>query len=604
MHTLFDFIRFFAKENPQKTALEGINRKALLYKDLLAQAEKTHLFLVLADLGRNDPVSIILPEGPEMTAAFVSAACSVTTAPLNAGYSLDEFLFYFTDLQIKTLITSRDFCPAACQAANQLGIPILFLSYSQDDKAGRFDLRWDASPQKNSHSALAEPDDNLLVCHTSGTTARPKIVPLSHRNVCVSAANIIRSLELTPYDRCLNVMPLFHIHGSIICAISTLVSGGTIIAAPRFNAPSFLSWMEETQPTWYSAAPSIHQSVLNHAIKHPQVQKSHTLRLIRSSAAAMPPSVMAEIEELFKVPFIEGYGLSETAHLLTSNFLPPFKRKPGSVGIAAGPEVAVMDINSNCLLPPGHIGEIVARGPNVMRGYLNNPEANQQAFSAGWFRTGDQGYMDHDGYFYINGRIKEIINRGGEKIAPREIDEALLSLPHIQEAVTFAIPSRNLGEEVAAAVVINDSKITQKQIKYWLEEKLAHFKVPAHILIVDSLPKGPTGKIQRIKLAEYFGLDRLEQENPPEHIFPRSPLEASLAAIWEEVLHLSEIGVNQTFISLGGDSILAGDIALLIQERLQVKLSFADLLDATTIADQAVLVKNALEHDSDHPSSD
>jgi len=220
----------------------------------------------------------------------------------------------------------------------------------------------------------------------------------------------------------------------------------------------------------------------------------------------MPPQVISELEAAFNTPLIEAYGMTEAAHQMASNPLPPARRIPGSVGIAAGPEVAIMDVDGN-LLDRGLTGEIVIRGPNVTAGYESNPKANAEAYTKGWFRTGDQGVMDADGYLSITGRLKEIISRGGEKISPREVDEILMDHPAVQQVVTFGIPHEKLGEEVGAAVVLREGvTATEKELREFAAIRLADFKIPRKILFLEEIPKGATGKLQRIGLAAKLGL--------------------------------------------------------------------------------------------------
>jgi acyl-CoA synthetase (AMP-forming)/AMP-acid ligase II len=344
------------------------------------------------------------------------------------------------------------------------------------------------------------------VLHTSGTTSRHKVVPLTHANVCASAANIARSLALTATDRCLNVMPLFHIHGLIAALLASLASGARVICSPGFNALQFFGLVKEHQPTWYTAVPTMHQAILARAERNPEAVKATRLRLIRSSSASLPPTVMLELERVFGAPVIEAYGMTEAAHQMASNPLPPAPRKPGSVGIAAGPEIAIMDEHGG-LMARGEIGEVVIRGDNVTPGYANNPAANAAAFAHGWFRTGDQGVLDAEGYLRLTGRLKEIINRGGEKISPREVDEILLEHPAVAQAVTFGVPHDKLGEDVAAAIVLRDgAATTERELKAFAGQRLAAMKVPRQILFVAEIPKGATGKLQRLGLAKLLGL--------------------------------------------------------------------------------------------------
>ena len=301
-------------------------------------------------------------------------------------------------------------------------------------------------------------------------------------------------------------MPLFHIHGLIAAVLSSLLGGGSVFCCPPFSGRAFFDWMVEGRPSWYTAVPSMHQIILGQAEQHADSMKGMQLRFIRSSSSSLPPTVMAELEAAFGAPVIESYGMTEAAHQMTSNPLPPGIRKPGTVGVPAGPEVSVMNAAGD-LLPAGSTGEIVIRGPNVTSGYENNLEANAEAFTHGWLRTGDQGVMDTDGYLTITGRLKEIINRGGEKISPREIDEVLLTHPAIAQVVTFAMPDDVLGEEVAVAVVLQPgADADPEDIRAYAAERLARFKVPKQIKIVDEIPKGATGKIQRIGMAQRLGI--------------------------------------------------------------------------------------------------
>jgi acyl-CoA synthetase (AMP-forming)/AMP-acid ligase II len=388
-----------------------------------------------------------------------------------------------------------------------MGVPLIELVPDLAAGAGSFTLRCDAPPGTAAeHPGLAEPGDVSMVLHTSGTTSRPKIVPLSQANLCASAQHIARTLAFTGADRGLNIMPLFHIHGLIAGVLTPLSAGSMVFCTPGFNALKFFAWMDEARPTWYTAVPTMHQTILSRASKSADVIARHPLRFIRSSSSSIPPQVIREMEEVFGSPLIESYGMTEATHQMASNPLPPAVRKPGSVGVAAGPEVAIMG-EDGTLLPRGATGEIVIRGPNVTAGYENNPKANADAFTHGWFRTGDQGMMDEDGYVTLTGRLKEIINRGGEKISPREVDEILMDHPAVAQVVCFGMPHPKLGEEVAAAVVLREGQsATERDLQAFVAGRAAEFKVPKKILVMDEIPKGATGKLQRIGLAAKLGL--------------------------------------------------------------------------------------------------
>jgi oxalate---CoA ligase len=479
----------------------------LTYKALRTQIIKTIKTLNGWGIGRNDRVAIVLKNGPEMASSFLAVACGTTSAPLNPAYRADEFEFYLSDLNAKALIVEQGSDSPSVGVAEKLGVTIIDLIATPEKGAGSFTLKKRGTKKLAlKEGGWAQPDDVALILHTSGTTSRPKIVPLSQRNVSVSAGNIAESLQFTTKDRGLNIMPLFHIHGLIAGTLAPLSQGGYLFCSPGFNALKFFSWMEECKPNWYTAVPTMHQTILTRAGQNKATIEKYPLRFIRSSSSSLPTQVIREIEEVFKAPMIEAYGMTEASHQMCSNPLPPKARKPGAVGIAAGPEVAIMDDKGN-LLKAGDIGEIVIRGDNVTKGYENNPSANASAFTKGWFRTGDQGVMDNDGYVTLTGRLKEIINRGGEKISPVEVDEVLMDHPAVLQVVTFAVPHDKLGEEVGAAVVLREGMTaTDQDIRAFAATKLADFKVPRKIVILQEIPKGATGKLQRIGMAQKLGL--------------------------------------------------------------------------------------------------
>ncbi len=459
-------------------------------------------------IGRGDRVAIVLPNGPAMATAFLAVAAGCASAPLNPAYRADEFEFYLNDLNARGLIVEAGSDSPAVEVARKLGVRIIELVSRPERGAGFFELVAEAGAEgvRAQAPGAAQADDVALVLHTSGTTSRPKIVPLSQTNVWASARNIREFLSLGPTDRGLNIMPLFHIHGLIAGITAPLSAGGQVCCTPGFNALRFFSWMEESRPTWYTAVPTMHQAILSRAGSNRAVIEANPLRFIRSSSSAMPTQVIREIEEVFGAPLVESYGMTEAAHQMAANPLPPQARKPGTVGIAAGPEVAIMDASGR-LLAAGETGEVVIRGENVTRGYESNPKANAEAFTDGWFRTGDQGVMDDEGYLTITGRLKEIINRGGEKVSPREVDEVLMDHPAVAQVVTFAIPHDKLGEEVGAAVVLREgASLTDRELRDFASKRLADFKVPRKILFLDEIPKGATGKLQRIGLAQKLGL--------------------------------------------------------------------------------------------------
>ena len=491
-------------------ALSAPGRQALDFQSLRQLIHSTLAQLNAWGMGRNDRVAIVLNNGAEMAACFAACACGVASAPLNPAYRADEFEFYLSDLHAKALIVEQGSASPAVAVAQKLGVQVIDLVAQPGQGAGSFVLQprqpTPATATPAAAGGYARPDDISMVLHTSGTTSRPKIVPLSQRNLCASARNIGTTLQFSATDCGLNIMPLFHIHGLIAGVLAPLAAGSQVFCTPGFNALKFFGWMDEARPTWYTAVPTMHQAIVGRAGKNAEIIARHPLRFMRSSSSSMPPQVIRELEAVFNAPLIEAYGMTEATHQMTSNPLPPAARKPGTVGRAAGPEVAIMG-SSGTLLDAGGVGEIVIRGDNVTLGYENNPGANAEGYLNGWFRTGDQGQMDEEGYISITGRLKEIINRGGEKISPREVDELLMDHPAVAQVVCFGMPHPKLGEEVAAVVVLRDGQaVSERELQAYVASRAADYKVPKKILFMDEIPKGATGKLQRIGLAQKLGL--------------------------------------------------------------------------------------------------
>ena len=496
---------FLSGHTSESVAIGAVNKEWLTYGALRDLAQKVNSTLRDSGISKKDRVAIVLPNGPTMASAFATIVQCATTAPLNPNYREEEFVFYLEDLNAKAVVVSKDYEGPAALAAQRLNIQIIRLVESKGI-AGLFSIEAEKKSNVIEDEAVNE-NDVALILHTSGTTSRPKIVPLLQSNIAASASNIAQSLSLSSSDRCMNVMPLFHIHGLIAAVSASLTAGASIWCSSGFNALSFFSNLDEAKPTWYTAVPTMHQAILARAGRNAEIIKNNPLRFLRSSSASLPAQVMGELVEGFDAPVVEAYGMTEATHQMCCNRLD--KQKPGSVGIPAGPSVKIAhEVNNSLVMGTG---EVVISGDNVTPGYENNLEANEKSFfeidGERWFRTGDQGAFDEDGFLYLTGRLKEIINRGGEKISPLEVDSILLDHPEIKQVVTFALPHPKLGEEVAAAVVLSEgSQSDEKDIRGFAKEKMADFKVPRQIIILDEIPKGATGKMQRIGMAEKLGL--------------------------------------------------------------------------------------------------
>ena len=490
------------QQNDDLIFLTSEKNEKLSYGEFKIFNEKISRQLAATNVKNSDRAAIVLPNGPLMASSFLSISSYMSAAPLNPSYKQEEFEFYLDDLKPKFLLVEPNSKSLAVIAAKNLNIPVFEMKISVNQPLGTFELFDKETNYKNPNDY-----DEALVLHTSGTTSRPKIVPLSNLNIFTSAVNISKSLKLTADDHCLNIMPLFHIHGLIAVLSASSKVGASVCATNGFNALKFLDLAETQNITWYSGVPTMHQAILLRAQKNSDKAKKLNLRFIRSSSASLPPAIFEQLNDIFQTPVIEAYGMTEATHQMASNPLPPAIQKPGLVGMPAGPEICIMN-DKNEKLSQGEIGEICIKGNNVTNGYENNPEANKQSFVNDWFRTGDEGFFDEDGYLKISGRLKEIINKGGEKISPLEVDNILMDFPPIDQALCFGYKDKMLGEDIAVAIKLKENKSsTEDDIKSYANEKLAKFKIPKKIFIVEDIPKGATGKLQRIGLAKKFGLE-------------------------------------------------------------------------------------------------
>lgn len=490
VHTLLDVLHFadshtaiIVPELSVSVTYDALRRQVLAMADALAAT----------GISRGDRVAMALPNGLPAIVSFLAASIAGTAAPLNPAYPYEEFLFFLKDTNAKLLICPSGSAAYARTAAADLGIPVMSVEMNG---AGTVHLEG-----ASTRASVVEPtaDDTALILHTSGSTGRPKRVPLSHFNLAVSSANIANGYSLSEDDVALCIMPLFHIHGLIGSVMSTLVSGGVVVIPTNFNALSFWRMAKEHRVTWYSGVPTMHQLLL--ARTHHKPAEAGRLRFIRSCSAPLSAELIHKIEGMFGVPFVEAYGMTEASHQMTSNPLPPRLRKAGSVGVGAGIRISIMD-SKGAHLGTNQRGEVVIQGASVFRGYENNTEANAKSFVDGWFRTGDQGMLDDHCYLHLTGRIKDIIIRGGENIAPHEVDEVLLKHSAVAAAVAFGFAHPTLGEEVAAAVVLHEPHgSSESALLKHCREHLAASKCPKKIYLVKSIPTTATGKIRRREVA-------------------------------------------------------------------------------------------------------
>ena len=583
-----------AKRIPDAPAILAPGRTPLTYGRLSQHMDDVESTLRATGIGRRDRVAVVLSNGPEMAVAVLTVAASAVCAPMNPAYQAEELDRYFADLQPSALITHAGIDSPARRAALSRGIRVIELATAVDAEAGLFTLTGDreGAPFQDSVS----PNDVALLLPTSGTTSRPKIVPQTHASICTSAYAHGVALALKETDRCLNVLPLFHGHGLHATLAASLAAGASVVCTPGFDVNSFSAWLTAFQPTWYSAVPTMHQAMLAQARHNGERSASVRLRFVRSSSAPLPPRTFAELEQIFDAPVIEWYGMTEvTSSPIACNPLPPRQRKAGSVGVPVSLDVAIMDDEGGALLPSGRTGEVVVRGASVTAGYDGNPNATKAAFAGDWFKTGDLGYFDTDGYLVLAGRIREIINRGGEKVAPQEVDEVLLDHPAVAEAVTFAVPHASLGEDIASAVVLRPHSLaTPKDLRQFASGRMAEFKVPRQVLILSELPKGPTGKLKRVGLAAKLGLTSGGVMSRTV-VAPRTSLEKELAGIWASILQIEEVSIDDDFFALGGDSLLAVHVLSRIRDVMHLEVQVARFFEASTIAEMARHLETLME---------
>lgn len=584
---LLEMFERLAERNASAIAIAASGRPPLTYGRLRLHLEGIGRVVRGFGIRREDRLAVVVPNGPEMAVTFAAAASFATCAPLNPAYGFEEFDFYLSDLRPAALIVQSESCAAAIAAAQKRSIPIFELIPLGDSPAGIFALK---APNGASSERRVAPrgEDHALVLHTSGTTSRPKLVALTHNQLMIAATSIAACLQLTERDRCLNVMPLFHIHGLVGALLASMTVGGSVVCTRGFDAEHFCGWLKDYRPTWYTAVPTIHQAIVSCAKTDPGAVERHSLRLIRSCSAALRPPVAQELEDLFGVPVIEAYGMTEAAHQIASNPLPPKRRKHGTVGLPTGTEVAVMD--GRRFLARGELGEIAIRGRSVISAYAKGDGNHDENFTDGWLRTGDQGFVDEDGYIHLTGRLKEIINRGGEKISPNEIEEVLLGNPEIAQAAVFPIAHASLGEALGAAVVLRqNSELRAASIREYLLDRIAAFKVPDTVFVVKEIQKSATGKVNRAKLSESLagrasGRGR-EADND---------VEKTVIAIYREVLGAPAVRPEDNFFALGGDSLRATQVINRVRALLEVNLSMAMIFRKPTVSDLAAEIAQSL----------
>ena len=583
--TVGELLEIRARERGATAAVLAPNRPAMTY-ELLAERAATHR-AKLRDwgIGPRDRVALVLGDGYDTAVSALYLSASTICVSLSPALKEPELDTLFARLRPRAVVVSGP-GSAAARVAGRTGAGVLVMDATSGE------LRMVSPPVGRPGGVAGDPSgapDVALILATSGTTGRSKLVPLTHRGVLAAASATVGAYALTPEDRRLNVMPLYHVQGLVGSLLASLVAGGGIICTTGFDAARVPGWVRTWRATWYSATPTMHREIMRTCGDELAGLGADGLRFLRAGSAALPAALRSELEQRFGLPVVESYGMTE-AHQIASTPLDPALHRPGSVGRPTGSEVLVLGPDGRSPAAPGQIGEVVVRGDNVFGGYYDE-EGEESPFVHGWFRTGDVGLMDADGYLFLRGRLKEIINRGGEKISPREVDEVLLAHPAVAEAVTFPAPEPRLGEDVAAAVVLADgATATEPDLRAFAGSRLAAHKVPRRIVLVDRIPNSG-GKVRRNELAQLLGVDMTTAADDRPVV---DVVELTVTGIWKEVLGLTEVGPEDDFFFLGGDSLTGVKVLQMVGDVFDVELSPLAMYDqASTVRSMAALVRAA-----------
>jgi acyl-CoA synthetase (AMP-forming)/AMP-acid ligase II/aryl carrier-like protein len=587
--TLSELLAENSASHGSAPALLDVSGAAVSHADLYRTAVDMRTQLLALGLEPGCRVGLVTPRGPEGLVAFLGVAGLGAAAPMNPASRLEEFEAAITLLKLDAMVCVQAGSKAVL-AAQRAGVAAIEGEWSVANGAVwhlRACGQAHANAQPSSHALERAPGDIVLLMQTSGSTGKPKVVPISHANVLAAARGIVGAFDLRPGDRCLNVMPLFHVHGLLSAGVSSIAGGASVVCTPAFDAARLPAWLANTASTWFTASPTMHFAALDHAVRGGRAPRHPGLRFVRSSSAPLSSTKIAALEELYGAPLIETYGLTETASLITSNPLPPGCRKPGSVGVAIGADIAIADEGGRILTEPGRSGEIVISGPSVVSGYEASEEVNRASFRGKWLRTGDGGHLDADGYLFVTHRLKEVVKRGGEQVMLAEIDHVLNGHPAVHVAVAFTVAHKTLGEEVVAAVQLKPGQTASaRELKVHVMGTLATYKVPSGIFFVDNFPRNAAGKIVRRELAKLATRECAAADAP-------GGLEGSLLAAWRSVIQASDLGPRDNVFLAGADPIRAKEILQLIESEWHVQLKFKDLLLAPTVAEQAQLLQGA-----------
>ncbi len=570
--------------SPGAEAIVAPGRPSLSYAELGRQLDRDHAFLRGAGFGAGARIGVAMPGGAEALAVTAAVARSAACAPLDPDLGVDFLASLMATMRLDAVVVPAGSSSNAASAARRTGVALIRLSTAADGAAGSHALS--AEPGRPAASAdMPGADDLAFLWHTSGTTGTPKVVPFEQWRVCFDARKRAARRRFDGADRCLVASTMSSAATARVCLLSNLAAGATIIATGDLSAEGLLRSIESLAPTYFLAAPALHRRLLELIGKQGRPPR-HRLRVLYSSFAEQSPQLCADLEAALGVPVTVSYGMTELGGIAETP-LPPETAPPGSVGRPVLELVIAGD--DGAFLGAGQAGEVWVRGPEVLAAYESPPGANGEAFRDGWFRTGDCGYLDERGFLFLTGRIKDVINRGGVKISPSEVELLLASHPAVREAAVFARRHATLGEDACAAVVFEPGRaVGEAELRRFVRQRLSAARTPTRIVAAATLPRNTAGKLQRTELAA-FGEALLRQSRQP----PRDACEEQIARIFGELLQVDDIGRADLFFDRGGDSLRAVEVLERIKEQFGVSLSMDTLLDDPSVAGLAKWVSRS-----------
>ena len=604
-YTIGKAIRHYAGLQPDHVAVLSSGFEPLSYRELQHIIVDVRASLRHAGLGCRARIAIAIPDGPQAALAIVAVACSAVSIPLNPNQTLRELEICLATLRPDAILLLQGSDSIFRRAAKIRDIMLVEISRSKANSL-LFTIVETKAPAATAFVEFDEPtpDAPAFILQTSGTTSEPKLIPFSHRNMLAAAARHKSWYDLTPRDRCLSLSPIYYSHGLKVTFLTPLLTGGSVAFPTDVSKFDYTEWFSNLGPTWYSAGPTLHRLILD-LNSSPERMEMKIIRcaLLRGGGAPLPRHVLDGLQSTLGVPVLEHYGSSEAA-LIASNGPRQGGSKPGTCGVP-WPGTLIIVAEDGTRLAPGEQGEVLVGGPTLISGYLDAPELNQASFLDGWFKTGDVGSLDEDGFLTLHGRKTDVINRGGEKISPIEIDQALMRHPAVAEAAAFSVPHSRLGEDIAAAVVLRSHMTASPvELRRYLQEHLTPFKVPGRIVIRDQLPKGKTGKIVRRQLSasleERTAIEtQLVSAGLEKNTTADSILVEQLTDLWERLLQYSPLSPDDDFFEKGGDSLLAMEMLHEVAQLIGQPVPSLTLFEARTIRQLAQeLVKLDARHRS------